>query len=426
MLKLNYEFLPSELQEILKRAPSFRVSDAVTKFEIGLTAQEEPVGWFSWPQEDHTWLINEIKETASQIRAHSQVLVVIGIGGSYLGAKAILEALNPIFKDEADKTEIIFAGHHLSAEYLQGVKEYLAEKEFSLLVISKSGGTLEPALAFRYFSMLLQERYNRPEMKRRLYIITDPKKGVLHELAQEEEYTFFEVPQNIGGRYSVHTAVGLLPMAVAGINIEEFLQGAKRAKVGNTGLNYQTNQALSYALVRNHFYNLGKRVELFVFYEPKLRYFAEWLKQLYGESEGKDSKGLLPVSLQYTTDLHSLGQFVQEGSPIFFETIIKIVKDEVSLKITPGLAQDGLSYLEGKTFKYVEEQALLATAQAHVEGGVSNLVLEVGELNAFSLGYLTYFFMLSCAYSAFLLGVNPFNQPGVEAYKRNMFSRLKM
>ncbi|NLN83699.1 MAG: glucose-6-phosphate isomerase [Firmicutes bacterium] len=425
MLNLKFDYLPSNLQEKLQQGPDSQGIEALEWLFDPKTAKNLPLGWFDWPLKDHKALIEDIKAAAAQIRSNSKVLVVIGIGGSYLGAKALYDALTPSFKKSEENTELVFAGHNLSSEYLLSLNQYLQDKDFSLCVISKSGTTLEPALAFRYLFNLLVQRYGMTVALERLFLITDPEKGVLRELAGQNEISAFSVPVDIGGRYSVLTAVGLLPLAVAGFQIEKILKGAAQARNDFDRAENTAKAALNYAIIRHYFYQQGKVVELFVSHQPRLKMLAEWFKQLFAESEGKEGKGLLPVSLLYSTDLHSLGQFVQEGNPIFFETVLDIKTEKTDLNVATGFFDDGLSYLEGKTMNFVQNQAFLGTVQAHVEGNVANLIIQLDELSEYSLGYLTYFFMLACALSGKILGVNPFDQPGVEAYKSNMYKLLK-
>ncbi|HEY8395618.1 MAG TPA: glucose-6-phosphate isomerase [Bacilli bacterium] len=385
-------------------------------------AGSDYLGWVDYPLEAEK-TIERINDVAKKIQEESDVLLVIGIGGSYLGAKAGLSMLSPYFK-KAGKTELIFVGNTLSSAYTQEVLDYLADKDFSINVISKSGTTTEPAVAFRIFRKLLEEKYGR-EANKRIYATTTIGKGVLYKLSKENGYEIFSIPEDIGGRYSVLTPVGLLPLAVAGIDIEAIVEGALAEREACLQNPYSENDALLYAALRNLFYRQGKAIEIFVSYEPKLKYLGEWYKQLFGESEGKEGKGLYPASVQYTTDLHSLGQYVQDGQRIIFETVLNFERPEQDMLLTSEEDNsDGLNFLSGKTLDYVNKQALKGTVMAHVDGNVPNLLLNFTEISAYEFGRIVYFFMFACGVSGYLLGVNPFNQDGVEAYKKNMFSLL--
>ena len=381
------------------------------------------LGWVNYPNAYDQEEFARIKKAAEKIRKDSDVLVVIGIGGSYLGAKAIIEALNPYFKKEKD-LEVIFAGHNLSSTYAAELLSYLENKEFSINVISKSGTTTEPAIAFRLFKELLEKKYGK-DASSRIYATTDKARGALRTLANSEGYETFIVPDDVGGRYSWFTAVGLLPVAASGINIDELMQGAKDAYQDASTKDYKDNSCLKYAAVRNLLYNKEKLVEILVNFEPKLSYVSEWWKQLYGESEGKDNKGLFPASLTYSTDLHSMGQFVQDGTRIMFETVLNIQNPEQNIILKKAEQDlDGLNYLAGTDADSVAKRAMEGTILAHVDGGVPNLVLNIEKLDAYTMGYLLYFFMFACGVSGYILDVNPFNQPGVEDYKKNMFALL--
>lgn len=366
--------------------------------------------------------IEEIKKASQEIRKTSQVLVVVGIGGSYLGAKAAIQMLNSYFS--RDSLEIVFLGNTLSSTYTSDLLDYLKDKDFSINVISKSGTTTEPAIAFRLLKKLLNEKYGS-DANKRIYVTTDPKSGALRQQTELHKYTSFEIPANIGGRYSVLTAVGLLPIACSGIDIEAMLQGAKDASAHFHAAEFKNNEALIYASIRNLLYKKDKTIELFVSYEPNQRYFSEWLKQLFGESEGKDGKGLFPASIIYSTDLHSMGQFVQDGTKTLFETTIKFNSPLKDITFeTEEDDSDGLNYLSGMTMDYVNSQAQKAVVHAHKSGNVGSLIINLGDVNSYNFGYLVYFFMFSCAISGYILGVNPFDQEGVEAYKKNMFALL--
>ncbi|WP_020007796.1 glucose-6-phosphate isomerase [Salinicoccus albus] len=379
------------------------------------------LGWVDLPENYDQEEFTRIQTSAAQIKRDSDVLVVIGIGGSYLGAKAAIEMLSPTF--ESDGPQIIFAGHHLSAHYMNELKWYLADKDFSINVISKSGTTMEPAIAFRVFKKLLEEKYDAPAG--RIYVTTDREKGALNALAKEQGYDMFVVPDDVGGRYSVLTAVGLLPIAAAGIDISAMMDGAAASMYELSAPSMEANPAYRYAVVRNALHRKGYDVEMLVNYDERLSYFGEWWKQLYGESEGKDHKGILPHSANFTTDLHSLGQYIQDGRRNLMETVIDIETPLSDITIDADDADpDGLNYLAGTTVDEVNRQAMTGTMLAHADGGVPNMVVRIPRLDSYTFGCLVYFFEMACAMSGYLLGVNPFNQPGVEAYKKNMFALL--
>lgn len=391
----------------------------------GTGAGSDFLGWIDLPVDYDKEEFSRILEAAQRIKSNSDVLVVIGIGGSYLGARSAIEMLTPAFKNEHDLPEIIFAGHHLSSSYLQELIDYLDGKDYSVNVISKSGTTTEPAVAFRLFKQLLEDKYGKEEAVQRIFATTDKEKGALKQLATNEGYESFVVPDDVGGRFSVLTAVGLLPIAVAGIDIEAMMGGAQKAREELSTDDLSTNIAYQYATIRNVLYNKGYTTEMLINYEPSLQYFNEWWKQLFGESEGKDLKGIYPSSANFTTDLHSLGQYVQEGRRFLFETVIKVESPKHEITIEKDADDlDGLNYLAGKTIDEVNSKAFEGTLLAHTDGGVPNLVISVPKLDAETYGYLVYFFELAVAMSGYQLGVNPFNQPGVEAYKQNMFALL--
>lgn len=391
----------------------------------GTGAGSDFLGWIDLPVDYDKEEFSRILEAAQRIKSNSDVLVVIGIGGSYLGARSAIEMLTPAFKNEHDLPEIIFAGHHLSSSYLQELIDYLDGKDYSVNVISKSGTTTEPAVAFRLFKQLLEDKYGKEEAVQRIFATTDKEKGALKQLATNEGYESFVVPDDVGGRFSVLTAVGLLPIAVAGIDIEAMMGGAQKAREELSTDDLSTNIAYQYATIRNVLYNKGYTTEMLINYEPSLQYFNEWWKQLFGESEGKDLKGIYPSSANFTTDLHSLGQYVQEGRRFLFETVIKVEAPKHEITIEKDADDlDGLNYLAGKTIDEVNSKAFEGTLLAHTDGGVPNLVISVPKLDAETYGYLVYFFELAVAMSGYQLGVNPFNQPGVEAYKQNMFALL--
>lgn len=379
------------------------------------------LGWLDLPSCYDKEEFARIKEAALRVKANSQILVVVGIGGSYLGARSAIEMLKGYFRK--NDVEIIFAGNQMSSSYLNELVAYLRDKEFCINVISKSGTTTEPAIAFRALKKLAEEKYGS-EAKNRIFATTDKAKGALHTLAKSDGYEMFTVPDDVGGRFSVLTAVGLLPIACAGIDIDQMMKGASDA-LALTRKKTKENPALYYAAIRNYLYQKGYDVELLINYEPCLNYFSEWWKQLFGESEGKDHKGIYPSSVSFSTDLHSLGQMIQDGKRHFFETVLKVTKPQSDLEILKDEENlDGLNYLCGHTVDYVNQKACEATRIAHTAGGVPNMLVEIPEISAYSYGYLAYFFEISCAISAYSLCVNPFNQPGVEAYKKNMFALL--
>ena len=381
------------------------------------------LGWIEYANNYDKEEFARIKTAAEKIRANSEVLIVIGIGGSYLGAKAIIESLQPYFrKDKA--LEVIFVGNNLSSSYIAELLEYVRNKDFSINVISKSGTTTEPAIAFRLFRQLLIEKYGNNAYER-IYATTDKEKGALRMLATNEGYETFIVPDDIGGRYSWFTAVGLLPVCASSVNIDDLIKGASDAYFDCKNTKYLDNSSLLYASIRNLLYDKGKMVEVLINYEPKLTFISEWWKQLYGESEGKDHKGLFPSSLVYSTDLHSMGQYIQDGMRIMFETIVNIKKPQIDFTLQSEENNlDGLNFLAGINFDSVTKKAMQGTILAHVDGGVPNIILEIENIDAYNIGYLLYFFMFSCGVSGYMLGVNPFNQPGVEDYKKNMFALL--
>jgi glucose-6-phosphate isomerase len=387
------------------------------------------LGWVNLPSEFDTNLIKDINQTADFLRNKAEVCIVVGIGGSYLGARAVIEALSPQFnllKKKSGNPIVLFAGFNISEDYLHELLNVLDEKDYTMIVISKSGTTTEPAIAFRLLRRHMEQKYGIEEAKNRIVAITDKDKGALKQLANKEGYKTFIVPDDIGGRYSVLTPVGLLPIAVAGINIEKLLDGAKQmAEIVSNDYSIKNNPVSAYAAVRNILYKKGKYIEIMVNYMPRLTYFTEWWKQLYGESEGKDGKGIFPAGVNFTADLHSMGQYLQEGMRIMFETVISIERPKTKLKVPKDEANlDNLNYLAGKRIHEVNNKAEIATTLAHVEGGVPNLIINVPTMNEKYMGELIYFFEMACAISGYTLGVNPFDQPGVEAYKRNMFALL--
>lgn len=391
---------------------------------------KEYLGWVDLPKEYDRAEFAAIKEVAQKIKADSDALVVIGIGGSYLGARAAIEMLahsfhNLLPKGKRPGPEIYFVGNNISSTYLAHLLELLEGKEISVNVISKSGTTTEPAIAFRIFKELMEKKYGLEGARARIYATTDRHEGALKGLADREGYRTFVVPDDVGGRFSVLTAVGLLPIAVSGIDIDGIMAGAAEAAELYANPQLADNPCYQYAALRNALYRKGKTIELLVNYEPSLHYFAEWWKQLYGESEGKDGKGIFPAAVDFTTDLHSMGQYIQDGRRDLFETILAVDGPRVNINIIEDPDNvDGLNFLAGQPMDFVNKQAMRGTILAHTDGGVPNLLIEMPELSSYYLGQLVYFFEKACGISGYILGVNPFNQPGVEAYKANMFALL--
>lgn len=421
MLDLDFKNSNINIEEILK------YKDKVTNIHNELHEKEsiesEFLGWLSLPINYDKEEFLRIKKSALKIRNDSKVLLVIGIGGSYLGARAVISLLKNSFNN--DDLEIIYVGNNLDSTYISEVKDYIKDKDFSINVISKSGTTTEPAIAFRIFKEILESKYGFSDACRRIYATTDKVSGALNLMAKNNNYETFVIPNNIGGRYSVLTAVGLLPIAAAGFDIDKLMKGAYDACIKYNNSNLDENICYHYAVLRNILYNKNKNIEMLVAYNSKMHYFIEWWKQLFGESEGKDGLGLFPVGGEFTTDLHSLGQYIQDGKKLLFETVINIitpVKDIVLTKDEKNL--DNLNYLEGKTIDYVNKKAMEGTMMAHINGNVPNILFNVLKLDEESIGHLIYFFCLACAMSSKILGVNPFNQPGVEEYKNNMFRLL--
>lgn len=390
----------------------------------------EFLGWVDLPKSYDVEEFRKIKDTAEKIRGESDVFIVVGIGGSYLGARAAIEMLNHTFYNELPKEKrkgpkVYFVGHNMSSKYLKDLLDNTKDEDISINVISKSGTTIEPALAFRILMEYMEDKYGKEEAGKRIYATTDKSKGALKELADKEGYETFVVPDNIGGRYSVLTAVGLLPMAVAGIDIEDVMNGAKVAMEDLSTPEIKDNPSYEYAAIRNILYSMGKTTEIMVNYESNLFYIGEWFKQLFGESEGKDGKGIFPASMNFTTDLHSMGQYIQEGRRNIFETLLNVENsiEEITIKETEDNL-DELNYLKGKTLGFANKKAMEGTIAAHVDGGVPNLIINIPEISPYYFGYLTYFLMKACGMSGYLLDVNPFDQPGVEFYKKNMFKLL--
>lgn len=416
-------------EELLKY--SKKVADIHKELYKKADDEKEFLGWLKLPTDYDKKEFKRIEKAAKKVQRDSDVFLVIGIGGSYLGARAVIEAMNSNFAnaipDEKSKyPKVIFAGNNLNPDYINDIIEFIGDRDLSINVISKSGTTTEPAIAFRIFREFLENKYGIDEARSRIYVTTDKKKGALKQLADKEGYEEFVIPDNVGGRYSVLTAVGLLPIAVAGIDIDKLMQGALSAQNKYAEENLKYNDCYKYAVARNILYEHKKDIELLVDYEPKLHYFIEWWKQLYGESEGKDFKGIFPSGAIFTTDLHSLGQYIQEGRRNLFETVINIEKVDNDIEINADEDNlDGLNYLAGKKLSFVNKKAMQGTIKAHVDGDVPNILITIDELNSHTIGQLIYFFEKACAVSGMLLGVNPFNQPGVEKYKTNMFKLLE-
>ena len=389
------------------------------------------VGWLELPTNYDKEEFKRIKKAANKIKKESDILIVIGIGGSYLGARAVIESLTNSFSNflttkQRKNPQILYVGNNLSPNYINELIEYVGDKDFSVNVISKSGTTTEPAIAFRIFREILENKYGIDEARSRIYATTDKAKGALKTLAEKEGYEQFVVPDNVGGRYSVLTAVGLLPIAVAGIDIDKLMEGARIAQERYNDPNLKYNECYQYAVVRNILYKLYKNTEILVNYEPKLHYITEWWKQLFGESEGKEQKGIFPAGVDNTTDLHSMGQYIQEGRRNLFETVLSVEYSDSDITINPDDDNlDGLNYLAGKTIDYVNKKAMEGTIKAHVTGDVPNILININKLDEINIGELIYFFEKACAMSGSILGINPFNQPGVEEYKKNMFKLLE-
>ena len=388
------------------------------------------LGWIDLPVDYDKEEFARIKAAANKISNDSDVLLVIGIGGSYLGARAAIEFLghsfyNNLSKEQRKTPEIYYVGNSISSTYIKHLMDVVEGKDFSINMISKSGTTTEPAIAFRVFKKLLEEKYGKEEASKRIYATTDKAKGSLKNLATEEGFETFVVPDDVGGRFSVLTAVGLLPIAVSGANIDKLMEGAASAREMALNTPFEENDSLKYAAIRNILHRKGKMVEILANYEPSVHYVSEWWKQLFGESEGKDQKGILPASVDLTTDLHSMGQFIQDGSRIMFETVINVEEPRCSFEIEEEPVDlDGLNYLAGKTVDFINKSAMNGTILAHTDGNVPNLMVTVPEQNEFYLGQLFYFFEFACGVSGYISGVNPFDQPGVESYKKNMFALL--
>ncbi len=428
-LKIDFEKVGIENKEIMK------YKDRVEKIHKNLheraSKEDDFVGWLELPTNYDKKEFKKIQAAAKRINKDSDILLVIGIGGSYLGARAVIEALSSSFYNmqtlkQRKHTLVLFAGNNLSPNYINDLIEVIGDKDFSINVISKSGTTTEPAIAFRIFREILENKYGIDEARSRIYVTTDKERGALKTLSDEEGYETFVIPDNVGGRFSVLTPVGLLPIAVAGIDIEKLMKGAKLAQDNYNDEKLKYNECYQYAVIRNILYKDGKTTEVFANYEPKMHYMTEWLKQLFGESEGKEEEGIFPAGIDLTTDLHSMGQYMQQGLRNLFETVLSIETPKSNITINSDDDNlDGLNYLAGKDLDYVNKKAMEGTIEAHVSGGVPNILFKMEKLDEENLGGLIYFFELACAMSGSILKVNPFNQPGVEEYKRNMFRLLE-
>lgn len=429
MLKLNFENVKIDEKEIMKYKS--QIENIHKDLHRRANDEEDFVGWIELPTNYNKEEFERIKKAAEKIRRESDILVVIGIGGSYLGARAVIDALTSSFinlqtEEKRKYPMILYAGNNLSPNYINELIEIIGDKDFSVNVISKSGTTTEPAIAFRIFREILENKYGIDEARSRIYVTTDKERGALKTLSEMEGYERFIIPDNVGGRYSVLTAVGLLPIATAGIDIEKLMYGARVAQEKYSDSDLKYNECYRYAIIRNILYKSDKNIEILVNYEPKLHYFIEWWKQLFGESEGKDRKGIFPAGVDYTTDLHSMGQYVQDGRRNLFETVINVKTPNLNVRLNADDDNlDGLNYLAGKDLDYVNKKAMEGTIEAHVTGGVPNILVTIDELNEENVGELIYFFELACGVSGNILGVNPFNQPGVEEYKKNMFRLLE-
>jgi len=428
-VKLDFSYSGISENDISKFGP--KVEKIYNNLSKIANDKKEFVGWLKLPTNYNKTEFERIKKAAKKIRRTSKVFVVIGIGGSYLGARAVIESLTSNFENLYDESlrkspQIFFVGNSISPNYVNELINCIGDKDISINVISKSGTTTEPAIAFRIFREFLEDKYGATDAAKRIYVTTDKKKGALKKLADEEGYTTFVIPDNVGGRFSVLTPVGLLPIAVAGINIDKLMEGAKNAEYTYSDTNIKYNNCFKYAIIRNILCTKKKTIEILANYEPKLHYFTEWWKQLYGESEGKDHKGIFPAGVDLSTDLHSMGQYIQDGRRDLFETVINVEESKTDITIKRDEENvDGLNFLAGKTMDFVNKKAMQGTIEAHVSGGVPNIILNIKRLDEETMGELIYFFELACAISGNIIGVNPFDQPGVEAYKTNMFRLLE-
>ena len=410
-------------EEIDNMQPQIEAVDKVLMNKTG--AGNDFLGWIDLPVDYDKEEFARIKAAAEKIRNDSDVLLVVGIGGSYLGAKAACDFLGGPFYNMNQKPQIIFCGNNISPNYLNDILKAIEGKDISVNIISKSGTTTEPAIAFRILKNYVEEKYGKEEAKSRIYATTDKARGALKNLADEEGYETFVVPDDVGGRYSVLTAVGLLPIAVSGADIDAMMQGAADAREMYSKPCLKENECYQYAAIRNILLQKGKTIEMLVNYEPELQYFIEWWKQLYGESEGKDKKGIFPAGASFSTELHSMGQYIQDGRRQLVETVLYVKNSKSDIEMTIDKDNvDGLNFLAGKTMDFVNKKAFEGTLLAHTDGGVPNLIVELESLDEYTFGQLVYFFEKACGISGYLLGVNPFNQPGVESYKKNMFALL--
>ncbi|MCI8545870.1 MAG: glucose-6-phosphate isomerase [Clostridia bacterium] len=429
MVKFNFE--NSSINERMIYEMESVVSENHKKLHDNPNIETDFRGWIDLPENYNKEEFERIKKAANKIQSDSDVLVVIGIGGSYLGARAVIEAVTNCFNNmlPAKKRKmpmIVYAGNNLSSNYLTDLLNLIGERDISINVISKSGTTTEPAIAFRVLREAIETKYGVEEAKKRIYVTTDKKRGALKGLADQEGYETFVIPDNVGGRFSVLTAVGLLPIATAGVDIDKLMQGARDARAKYMDPSVKFNDCYKYAVVRNLIYNSGKKVEVLANYEPQLHYMTEWWKQLYGESEGKDGKGIFPAGVDLTTDLHSMGQYIQDGERILMETVLAVEEPNSDIIVKEDAENtDGLNYLAGKGLDYINKKAMEGTIEAHVTGNVPNMKITIDKLDEENLGHLIYFFEKACAMSGLILGVNPFNQPGVEEYKSNMFRLLE-
>ena len=427
-IKLEIENSGINLKEIMKYKEE--VEQIHEELHSKVNDENEFLGWLNLPSSYDKKEFEKIQKCANKIKKDSEILVVIGIGGSYLGARAVIESLTHTFynmlnKEQRKFPQILYVGNNISGTYLEDLIDLIGDRDLSVNVISKSGTTTEPAIAFRVFREFLENKYGVKEARKRIYVTTDKEKGALRKLAKQEGYETFVIPDNVGGRYSVLTPVGLLPIATAGININKLMEGAKIAEEKYSDIDIKYNDCYKYAVIRNILYKQEKNIEILETYEPKMHYIIEWWKQLFGESEGKEQKGIYPSGAEFTTDLHSMGQYIQEGRRCLFETVINIKKTNSTLTINPDDDNlDGLNYISGKTLDFVNKKAMEGTILAHVNGGVPNIKINMDKLDEETIGHLLYFFELACAMSGKLLGVNPFNQPGVEKYKSEIFRLL--
>lgn len=428
-IDISIDFVKSFIDEVKLNARKHEALEHLQALKNKTGKGNDFLGWVDLPETITSEELKKIEHVANEIRKKIDILVVVGIGGSYLGARAVIEMLNHNFNHilpQRERPIILYAGQNMGEDYLYQLLEVLNDYDYAITVISKSGTTTEPAIAFRLLKHHIENKYGKEEARKRIVAITDKEKGVLLELAKTEGYERFSIPDDVGGRYSVLTAVGLFPIAVAGGNIFELINGAKQMRHHIFKSSDDDNPAIAYALARNALYESGKFVEIMVSYTPRMHYFMEWWKQLYGESEGKENKGIFPASVDYTTDLHSLGQYVQDGKRMLFETVLSVKNPLNHLAIPHDPSNnDKLNFISYKRLSYVNEMARLGTLLAHIDGSVPNIIIEIPTINENYIGQLIYFFEIACGVSGYLLGVNPFDQPGVEAYKKNMFALMQ-